>query len=83
MLNQKVMINQKVMCNTVIGTLLAIGILAGSFGQAGVAQADDAAPSTNTDTSVIEPLHMFPLLPALDPGCRRQLFYFNGRWHCG
>jgi hypothetical protein len=66
-----------------IGALLAVGIASGPIMPAATTRADNDVPSTNSDTSTIEPVHNFPLLPAIDPGCRRQLFFFDGRWHCG
>jgi hypothetical protein len=77
------MTTRKSLRRSIIGTLLTAGIASGAIVLPATARADNDAPSTNTDTSVIEPVPIFPLLPSIDPGCRRQLFYFDGRWHCG
>jgi hypothetical protein len=62
------------------GALLATAITATALGLAATSQADRGAPAQNT---AIPPVPAAPWLPTIDPGCRRQLYYFNGRWHCG
>ncbi|MGB9306722.1 MAG: hypothetical protein ACLPXZ_23060 [Mycobacterium sp.] len=76
------------------GSLLAMAIAApASIGLAAAAHADDDAPTPD-----IQPIPAFtvqtppvpwlglPAIPGLgliDPGCRVQLYYFNGSVHCG
>ena len=63
--------------------LLAIGIAAAAVGLAATSHADDGLPAPNIEATVAPPAPLIPWLPFADPGCRRQLFYFNGRVHCG
>ncbi|HTQ16601.1 hypothetical protein [Mycobacterium sp.] len=59
------------------GALLATAI---AVGFAAASHADPGAPAPNP---AIAPAPAAPWAPMIDPGCRRQLFYFNGRVHCG
>ena len=63
------------------GALLATAISATAVGLAATSQADPGAQAPNTEAATTAPAA--PWLPMIDPGCRRQLYYFNGRWHCG
>jgi hypothetical protein len=63
------------------GALLAMGFVATGFGFAAMAHADDAPPVPNIQ--VPAPALIAPWLPYADPGCWRQLYFFNGRVHCG
>jgi hypothetical protein len=66
------------------GALLAFGFAATGFGFAATARADDAAPPPNPDVPVaVSPALIAPWVPFADPGCWRQLYFFNGRVHCG
>lgn len=68
---------------TMAGAVLVMGITATAVGLAAMSHADDApAPNTeaaNTEATAPVP----PWFQTIDPGCRRQLYYFDGRWHCG
>jgi hypothetical protein len=66
------------------GALLATAITATAVGLAATSHADDGPPAPNTQSPIYAPAPPAgPWLAAIDPGCRVQLFYFNGRWHCG
>jgi hypothetical protein len=65
------------------GALLATAITATGIGLAATSHADDSAPAPNTGVTATAPAPFTPWLGAIDPGCTRQLYYFNGRWHCG
>jgi hypothetical protein len=67
----------------VAGIVLATAIAATAVGFAATSHADDGTPAPNTDATAIAPAPVAPWLPFADPGCRRPLYFFNGRVHCG
>ncbi len=68
---------------TMAGAVLVMGITATAVGLAATSHADDGAPAPNTEATATARAPVAPWFQPTDPGCRRQLYYFNGRWHCG
>jgi hypothetical protein len=68
---------------TLAGALLVMGITATAVGLAATGHADDGAPAPSTEATAPAQAPVAPWFPMIDPGCRRQLYYFNGRWHSG
>lgn len=68
---------------TTAGSLLVMAITATAVGLAATSHADPGAPDPNTQSPIYAPAPVGPWVPAIDPGCRAKLYYFNGRWHCG
>jgi hypothetical protein len=68
----------------VAGVVLATAIGATAVGLAATSHADDGTPAPNTQSPIYAPAPPAgPWLAWIDPGCRVQLVFFNGRWHCG
>jgi hypothetical protein len=68
----------------IAGSLLATAITATAVGLAATSQADPGVDTPNTPSPIYAPGPPgVPWLAWTDPGCRVQLVYYNGRWHCG
>jgi hypothetical protein len=67
----------------VAGVVLATAIGATAVGLAATSHADDGTPAPNTESPISAPAPVAPWLPFADPGCRRPLYFFDGRVHCG
>lgn len=63
--------------------LVTVIVGTAAVGLAAMSHADTGDQLTNTEVTTAAPAPFAPWFGFADPGCRRPLYYFNGRVHCG
>jgi hypothetical protein len=68
----------------IAGSVLAAAVGVTAVGLAATGQADPGVETPNTQSPIYAPgPPAGSWLTPIDPGCRLQMFFYNGRWHCG